>query len=121
MLTCRNGHPLTEQTAYVLERERHGGRGCRVCNREAVRRYRQTANGKAVKARYKHDVDRQVGRYFAEWAVRQALKDGRLTKQPCEVCGKSDRVHAHHPLDYRTHPLTVKWLCPLHHAQAHRG
>lgn len=48
--------------------------------------------------------------------VGRALKSGRLTKQPCEVCG-SDDVQAHHD-DYRM-PLEVRWLCRSHHRMWH--
>ena len=48
--------------------------------------------------------------------VRQALKSGRLQRQPCEVCGSSD-VQAHH--DNHWKPLDVRWLCRSHHTMAH--
>ena len=47
----------------------------------------------------------------------QAVLAGRLMKLPCEICGTSDKVEAHH-LDY-DQPLKVKWLCPKHHRDAH--
>jgi hypothetical protein len=46
--------------------------------------------------------------------VAYALRTGKLVKQPCEVCGSTENVHAHHD-DY-SKPLDVRWLCPLHHA-----
>lgn len=48
--------------------------------------------------------------------VSNALRNGKLIKQPCEVCG-SIVVHAHH-CDY-SKPLEVMWLCPEHHAEWH--
>jgi hypothetical protein len=53
----------------------------------------------------------------AHRVVRYALKKGRLDKLPCEVCGSTVMVHAHHE-DY-SKPLDVKWLCNWHHAVAH--
>jgi hypothetical protein len=50
-------------------------------------------------------------------AVKDALRAGKLTRQPCEVCGKP-RGHAHHD-DYRK-PLEVRWLCRDHHLEWHR-
>ena len=44
--------------------------------------------------------------------VNNAVRAGRLTKQPCEVCGKLT-VEAHHD-DY-SEPLEVRWLCNMHH------
>jgi hypothetical protein len=36
---------------------------------------------------------------------------------PCEQCGRKD-TYAHHP-DY-TKPLSVMWLCPIHHKLWHQ-
>jgi hypothetical protein len=46
-----------------------------------------------------------------------AIRDGRLIKRPCEVCG-ADEVDAHHD-DYAK-PLGVRWLCRKHHAEHHK-
>jgi hypothetical protein len=46
-----------------------------------------------------------------------AIKDGRLNKQPCEVCGNII-VDAHH--DNYEYPLNVRWLCKKHHAEHHK-
>lgn len=54
----------------------------------------------------------------AHFAVSNAIRDGKLQKGPCEVCGDG-RVHGHHD-DY-TKPLEVRWLCPKHHAQHHQS
>ncbi|RUU22662.1 hypothetical protein EN883_18610 [Mesorhizobium sp. M7A.F.Ca.AU.002.06.1.1] len=54
--------------------------------------------------------------YKAQTAVSNAVRDGRLFKQPCEFCG-DDEVHAHHR-DY-TKPLEVVWLCPKCHHRLH--
>ena len=51
----------------------------------------------------------------ANTAVSNAVRDGRLHKQPCWVCGL--KAVAHHP-DY-DRPLDVVWLCHPHHKQAH--
>lgn len=52
----------------------------------------------------------------AHQKVRRAVKSGKLTREPCEVCG-SEIVHAHHD-DY-SKPLEVRWLCPHHHSVEH--
>jgi len=49
--------------------------------------------------------------------VWRALRDGRLVRQPCEVCGATE-VQAHHD-DYEK-PLEVRWLCRAHHMELHR-
>lgn len=50
--------------------------------------------------------------------VGNAIRDGKLIKRPCEICGSEYRVHAHHE-DYAK-PLDVKWLCPRHHIEHHK-
>ena len=57
-------------------------------------------------------------RFIARVLVRQALRDARLRKRPCCVCGER-RVHAHHE-DYDW-PLDVVWLCQKHHMQRHKS
>ena len=52
----------------------------------------------------------------ARQAVSDALRAGRMVRQPCAQCGKPN-AHAHHP-DYSEH-LYVVWLCRKHHAEAH--
>ena len=52
---------------------------------------------------------RNPKRYKARTAVANALRDGRLKKEPCELCGTRKRVQAHHD-DY-SKPLAVCWLC----------
>ncbi len=52
----------------------------------------------------------------AQVALNNAIRDGRLTKQPCHICGELE-VEGHHP-DYSA-PLDVVWLCTKHHAQLH--
>lgn len=47
-----------------------------------------------------------------------AIKYGKLIKQPCEVCGVLE-VDAHHD-DY-TKPMEVRWLCRVHHAEHHKN
>lgn len=56
-------------------------------------------------------------KYKAHTAVNNAVRDGRLTKEPCEICGETEKVTAHHD-DYAK-PLEVRWLCYPHHAQWH--
>jgi ribosomal protein S27AE len=50
-------------------------------------------------------------------AVREALRDGRLTRQPCSECGAA-KAQAHHD-DY-TRRLDIVWLCAKCHARTHK-
>lgn len=62
--------------------------------------------------------DRNAEKRAAHVILNNALRDGRIKRQPCEVCGVK-KVHAHHD-DY-TKPLAVRWLCVKHHEEAHHG
>ena len=54
-------------------------------------------------------------KHAAHRSVAAALRNGKLIKQPCRVCG-SRAVQAHHE-DYAK-PLKVVWLCKPHHTEA---
>ncbi len=76
----------------------------------------QTEKRKAQKARYESNHrERYPEKAKARKAVGNAIRDNRLTKQPCRVCGSP--AHAHHP-DY-SKPLDVEWLCVKHHHELH--
>ena len=55
-------------------------------------------------------------RKAAHQAIQTALRNGRLTRQPCGVCA-NHKSHAHHD-DYAK-PLDVLWLCHTHHMERH--
>lgn len=65
----------------------------------------------------REDRKRHPEKWQARNAVANAIRDGRLEKQPCEVCG-STKVEAHH-MDYSL-PLEVRWFCAAHHGDHHR-
>lgn len=79
--------------------------------------YQKTETGAAVHARAIRK-QRSISRdkYNARVAVGNAIRDGRLQRRPCEVCGA--RAEAHHE-DY-SKPLDVRWLCPKDHKARHR-
>lgn len=51
-------------------------------------------------------------------ATRYAIRSGKLTRGPCEVCGQTS-AEAHHD-DYGQ-PLNVRWLCRAHHRAHHQS
>ena len=53
--------------------------------------------------------------YYAKITLNNAVRDEKLIRKPCEVCG-SEKSQAHHE-DY-SKPLEVVWLCKPHHSQA---
>lgn len=82
------------------------------------RRYQKTEAGKASlrKARQKW-MENNADKRAAHVLLGNAVRDGKIKKGPCEVCGSTENVHGHHD-DY-TKPLEVRWLCALHHAREH--
>lgn len=66
----------------------------------------------------KQRIGREPEKHLAVVAVRDALRDGYLVKKPCERCGTTKAIHAHHE-DY-SRPLDVVWLCRTHHGERHR-
>ena len=59
---------------------------------------------------------RNPEKYKAQNTVNNAIRDGKLQKQKCMICG--GKAHAHHE-DY-SKPLDIVWLCPVHHSELHR-
>ena len=57
-------------------------------------------------------------KYLAHKTVENAIRAGKITKQPCQRCGATNLIHAHHD-DY-TRKLDVMWLCPIHHVERHK-
>ena len=54
---------------------------------------------------------------LAHQAVQTAIRNGKLLKKPCEICGSLLNIHAHHD-DY-CNQLNVIWLCHTHHMERH--
>ena len=57
-------------------------------------------------------------KHQARSKLRYAIYTGKIKRLPCEICGKTKRIQAHHH-DY-SKPYDVKWLCSVHHGEAHR-
>ena len=91
-------------------------------SRAATRNYRRThrAARRAYRARYKRENPVTLA---AQLLVQAAILLGRLTRDPCEICGRVSsrnfKIHGHHE-DY-SRPLKVRWLCAAHHNQVHAG
>jgi hypothetical protein len=83
----------------------------------ARKEYMKTDAGKAAHQKaLRKNIATHPDQAKARYAVSNAVRDGRLKKTPCMVCGALE-VEGHHP-DY-SRPLDVVWLCMLHHKQAH--
>lgn len=116
---------------YANPRTADGLQGkCKDCHREAMRQRYWSKRDEIIafdRERYLRQRDR-YRRNHASWrrrnperaksyaAVSNAIRDGKLHREPCEECGEM-RVEAHHD-DY-SRPLDVRWLCRRHHLEHH--
>ena len=87
--------------------------------KEQIRAYRQTPAGKRAVARAgKLQREKYPQKSKAHRIVYAAIKKGTLVRKPCQRCGSTTRVQAHHH-DYSL-PLDVHWLCePCHNLEHH--
>lgn len=98
--------------------------------KDCQRRYRETQKGKDMVSRYrKSDKYKKMvkvaiainqDKYKARNAVSNAIRDGKLLRMPCMICG-DERSEGHHHNGYsKDHMLDVIWLCVKHHNLAHK-
>lgn len=142
---CHRVLPLEEYYKHLAMGDGHLGK-CKSCTKadtaarveakksdpdwvvsEALRQRKRQAEarvtGKAValtgeKRREVHrkHAEKYPEKMLARTLLGNAVRDGKIIRQPCEACGSTDS-EAHHD-DY-SKPLDVKWLCPKHHAERH--
>lgn len=129
---CHQAKPITEFYKHPMMLDGHLGK-CKECTKRDVKEHRRKniervldydrqrtkrperrAKKRIYHARYNQ---RHPDRAAAHYEVSNAIRDGRLARQPCEVCG--DPAEAHHE-DY-SKPLDVQWLCFKHHRQRAHG
>lgn len=66
-------------------------------------------------------IERNPEKRKAQIAANNAVRDGKLLRQPCELIETGEckgRVEKHHE-DY-CKPLDIRWLCRKHHGIVHR-
>ena len=101
---------------YVREYDRKRAMTSKRVN--ARKEYAKTEAGKKAKAKaLKNYKEKHTDRYFAHQALRNAIRDGKVEKMPCFICG-DEKSEGHHP-DY-LRPLDVVWLCNKHHRECHK-
>lgn len=98
------------------DRKRHyGNPKRRAASLEASRKWRKENAARHAELT-KAWAQRNPEKRKAHNAVANALRDGKIERKPCELCG-DENVQAHHH-DY-SKPLDVVWLCHAHHVQHH--
>lgn len=127
---CNRELPLTDFYPHPQMADGHLNK-CKECNKRDVKENYRANRGHYVeyeKRRFKtpvrkaHVLEYQRRRRkrsikdSARTAVSNAVRDGKLVRLPCEVCG-DPKSQGHHD-DY-TRPLDVRWLCFKHHREHH--
>ena len=126
---CGEEKPLADFYRHKAMKDGRLSR-CKVCVRARVRQHRQD-NLEKVRAydrsrsklphraalRKEITANQPPERTKARYAVSNAIRDGRLQKQPCKFCDTTTSLEAHH-FDY-ARPLDVIWLCRPCHRKFH--
>lgn len=126
---CKSYKPLNEYYFHPMMADGHLNI-CKECVRIRVCNYAKTEAGKEIERRRQKSQRRKIwslkyqkirrsrdkAKYKSRTWVSNALRDGRLSRKPCEVCG-IEKVEAHHP-DY-SKPKVIRWLCKKHHHEIH--
>ncbi|QGY29798.1 hypothetical protein CUN67_13020 [Pantoea cypripedii] len=112
---------MVRRSSYVcnrceVERATDWARKNREKKRASNNRYqaKNSANRSETTAKWRANHPQKKA---AHQAVQTAVRNGKLTKKPCQECGSTHRIHAHHD-DY-SQPLDVIWLCHQHHMARH--
>jgi hypothetical protein len=80
-------------------------------------RYQNPERKRKIAERVRQWNEKYPAAYRAHYTVTNAVRDRRLKKEPCSICGTTERVHGHHK-DY-SKPLDVTWLCAKCHHRIH--
>ena len=107
--------------------------GLAACCKECQRRYDRSRRDDPKRAEHRAEMrpkyahkrseysrawrQRNPEKYACHVTLNNAVRDGKVVKGDCEVCG-SPKVDAHHD-DYGK-PLDVRWLCHEHHGLTRR-
>lgn len=124
---CGATKPLTEFYKHKQMKDGHLNK-CKICTKKDAKEIREKniehyraydrKRGNRQSPEYgKEYIKKYPNKYKAQTMVGNAIRDKKLFKEPCEVCGTTKNIHAHHD-DYLK-PLNVRWLCAAHHRQWH--
>ena len=101
-----------KQSIYCKECKHKELEKVRQAEREAKRLSIEEVTKRKAEHR-KWAMFQRAGRKFTETCINI----GMLIRSPCEVCGDTNDVEAHHDDYYQ--PYQVRWLCRGHHVEHH--
>ncbi len=117
--SCFEEKPITEFYKSTLNKDGLLGY-CRVCHGQKIKNKRESKkllSFDEVAPHKKFWLAENRLKRKAHQAVAYAVQTGKLIRHPCERCGTTQNVVAHHE-DYNK-PLDVLWLCKYHHKERH--
>lgn len=62
---------------------------------------------------------RHPEKVIAQNRLNYAVRKGLIQRKPCEACGTTEKVHAHHHSYEPEHWYDVRWLCYVCHKLEH--
>jgi len=124
---CQEELPLSDFYKHKQMGDGHLNK-CKTCTKKDVHIHRDNnierireydrRRGNRLPPEYQSDYrTKYPNKYKAKCMVSNAVRDKKLFKEPCEVCGTEKYIHAHHD-DYLK-PLNVRWMCASHHRRWH--
>jgi len=116
---CYEEKPVEDFYKSVLNKDGLLGR-CKVCHNKQVnekRKNKKLLPYKEISTHKKFWLQENQLKKKAHQIVGYAVQKGDLVRQPCERCGTTENVIAHHE-DYHK-PLDIVWLCQHHHRERH--
>ena len=128
---CGEIKPLSEFYSRTRGKNGMGYSGkCKPCFLEHCKKYRESERGKEVYHQWVNSENgsASVHKRMEIWreknkekrrahsAISNAIRDNRLKRMPCRICGNS-KGEAHH-LSYDD-PFNVDWLCKSCHINLH--
>ncbi len=124
---CGEVKPLTEFYKHPMMADGHVNK-CKECNKKDCRESRSKRiehYREYDRRRGNRNTQEDINEYWRKYPkktkaralVARNIKKGNLFRMPCDVCGSTEHIHAHHD-DYDK-PLNVRWLCAAHHHQWH--
>ncbi len=123
----RRGRPDTSEESKKRRREKYArldkeGKAARA-ERWRVWRNKHKEHHNAYMRKYKKDHgilgrEKDPLKNKARYTLANHVHKGKIKRGSCEIC-QEPNAHAHHE-DYNF-PLNVRWLCPKHHSEVHKG
>lgn len=101
------GKVSTDKPSHYARKRRH------FCNMDCYSNFREYCLPKEEHNRFGSGL-LSTERNLRKWCrstLNHAIRDGLITRKPCEICGR--KAESHHD-DY-SKPYDVRWLCFYHH------